>query len=508
MSGSSTTLVCILDGFGLNSKEEGNAVAQARKPNIDRLMRSCPMTTLITHGERVGLPDGQMGNSEVGHLNIGAGREVEQWLLRISRALKGEFLSSSSQWREFVSVAQSSPTIHVIGLYSSGGVHSHLNHLHLLIERLLKESKSEVRLHLFTDGRDVSPNSARDDIEALQQFLSDKPRCKISTICGRFYGMDRDKRWERTKKAYDLIVKGVGASESDPLDFLERSYAEGITDEFIEPGVVNSAPVKEGDSIVFFNFREDRMRQIVRSLVVSDFDGFPREATPVKSQNILCFTDYDHTFHLPFLFEQLEIKNHLGEVVSSHGLRQLRVAETEKYPHVTYFLNGGIEKPYRGEDRVMVPSPRDVKTYDQKPEMSAAEVTQKVIEGISSRQYGLIVVNFANCDMVGHTGDLSAAVKAVETVDNCLGLIIGELEKINGVAVIFADHGNAEQMVNYSDGSPFTAHTTYPVPFIIFGHSTKTLRQGGALCDVAPTVLQIMGISQPKEMTGQSLIAS
>ncbi|MEY4669004.1 MAG: hypothetical protein RL518_1703 [Pseudomonadota bacterium] len=503
----SPTLLCILDGFGLNPNTEGNAVAQANKPVIDELMRRYPHATLTTFGEQVGLPDGQMGNSEVGHLNIGAGRVVEQWLLRISRAFQGSFLQDSKEYTTFIKATAASKTIHVVGLYSTGGVHSHLEHMKLFIQRLVEDnSNARVALHLISDGRDVSPTAFKTDLAELQTFLKGYPRCTVASVCGRFFAMDRDKRWERVQVAYDAIALGKGTVTSDLLSYVNDSYAKGTTDEFLEPAVSSPLKLEATDGLVFFNFREDRMREIVSALCAEKFDGFPRTAPVLPMSQVLCFTDYDRTLHLPFLFPQLDIANHLGEAVAAAGKKQLRVAETEKYPHVTYFLNGGIEKPYQGEDRKMVPSPRDVKTYDLKPEMSAPGVAELVVDGIRSNTYDLIVVNFANCDMVGHTGVVPAAVKAVETVDACLGQILKTLKEAKGQALIIADHGNAEQMVNYEDGTPHTAHTTYPVPVILVDHADSiTLRSNGALCDVAPTILKMMGLPQPKEMTGKSL---
>ena len=502
------TLLCVLDGFGLNPNPVGNAVALAKKPIIDGLLRLYPHATLTTFGERVGLPKGQMGNSEVGHLNIGAGREVEQWLLRISRALTGSFLDQSETYKRFIASVQSSPTIHIVGLLSTGGVHSHSEHLLLLLNRLTKDLPDKsIALHLISDGRDVGPTSFQHDLRQLQAALSSMPQCSIRSVCGRFFAMDRDKRWERVKAAYDAIACGVGTSIESPNTYVQECYAKGMTDEFLDPATVKASPATADDAYIFFNFREDRMRELVSALCSPTFTEFGRGAPLPERERVLCFTEYDHSLHLPFLFKQLEIKNHLGEVVSRHGIKQLRVAETEKYPHVTYFLNGGIEKAYDGEERQLVPSPRDVKTYDLKPEMSAHGVTELVVQGLRSKKYGLIVVNFANCDMVGHTGVVEAGVRAVETVDRCLGEILAALKEVGGQALIIADHGNAEQMVNYLDGSPHTAHTTFPVPVILVDYTRPvTLRPDGALCDVAPTVLSMMQLPQPVEMTGVSLI--
>lgn len=501
-----TTLLCVLDGFGLNPNSEGNAVALAKTPTISGLLKKSPNSTLTTFGEVVGLPSGQMGNSEVGHLNIGAGRVIEQWLLRIDKALRGNMLATSSVFKNFKSTLSKDSTLHLAGLLSGGGVHSSKEHLYRLIESLASEFKGKILLHLFTDGRDTPPTSGEDYIEELSLFLEKFPAVKIATVCGRFYAMDRDKRWERTEKAFKLIRDGEGTKESDPITVFKKSYASNVTDEFIEPHTINYSGAKIGDGIIFWNFREDRMRQIVRSLCIDSFDGFSRSSVVFPRDRVISFTDYDHTFHLPYLFESIEIRNGLGEVVANAGLTQLRIAETEKYPHVTYFFNGGNEIPYPREDRILIPSPRDVKTYDQKPEMSAIEVTEKLVGAIESGKFDLIVVNFANCDMVGHTGVLSAAIKAVETVDTCLGKVLSALDKMKGQAVIIADHGNAEQMIDYETGEPHTAHTTFPVPVIIYGtQSAIRVRGGGALSDIAPTILKMMGISKPAEMTGAAL---
>lgn len=509
-----TTLLCILDGFGLNPESRGNAVALANKPVIDNLMRTSPNATLVTYGERVGLPAGQMGNSEVGHLNIGAGREVEQWLLRISRALKGSFLDSSQSYLKFITSTKATEekqgVINIVGLLSSGGVHSHSEHLKLLLKRLrIDLPDRDIALHLISDGRDVSPSAFQGDLNDIESFITSLGRCKIRSICGRFFAMDRDKRWERVQAAYNAIVLGKGIAIVDPRSYVRESYAIGVTDEFLEPAVIGAGVANSSfDSYIFFNFREDRMREIVTAICSPDFNEFQRAEVLPNRERVLCFTEYDHKLGLPFLFQQLDIKNHLGEVVAHSGIKQLRVAETEKYPHVTYFLNGGIEEPYLGEERKMVPSPRDVKTYDQKPEMSARGVTELVVTGLRSKEYGLIVVNFANCDMVGHTGVIEAGIKAVETVDSCLGEILGVVKETGGDALIIADHGNAEQMIDYSDGLPNTAHTTFPVPVVLFNYraGAARLRGDGALCDVAPTVLEMMGLQKPVEMSGKGLI--
>lgn len=504
-----TTLLCILDGFGLNPDTLGNAITAAETPNFDRMWANNPHATLVTHGERVGLPAGQMGNSEVGHLNIGAGRVVEQWLVRIGKGLKDPSFSKNASYKNFLKSTQSSPRIHLIGLLSNGGVHSHTDHLLSILERLHQESTAELIIHIVTDGRDTPPESAFEFISEFERHAASLTRWRFGSVCGRFFAMDRDKRWERTKKAYDLYMHGVGSQDLKPLHAVQASYEKNITDEFIEPVIFGESTIHEGDGVILWNFREDRVRQITASLCGKHFEGFERKVPPISADKVLCLTEYDKTFALPFLFAPLSITNHLGETVSKAGLSQIRIAETEKYPHVTYFLNGGIETVYQGEDRKLIPSPRDVKTYDQKPQMSAAEVCAATVEAIQSKKYALVVVNFANCDMVGHTGSLAAAIKAVETVDECLGKIIPALESVNGAGVIIADHGNAELMINYVDHTPHTAHTTFPVPVVVLGKSgAKPLRDDGALCDVAPTILSLMGLSKPSEMSGKSLFRS
>ena len=497
------TLLCILDGLGLNPKSEGNAVHAAKKPTLDRLFKECPTTTLLTHGTRVGLPEGHMGNSEVGHLNIGAGRVVEQWLYRISRDLPKVIAETKLENKN---------TVHVIGLFSQGGVHSDLSHMKILCEALLAKGAPKIQLHLISDGRDTSPNIFRKDLGELVPFLEKHPAIQIASVSGRFYAMDRDKRWERTEQAFRVIVNGagdaIGSSPAEITKYIEASYAKSITDEFIEPRTTSGTKILPDETIVFFNFRADRMRQLVGAISQANFTEFDRKTSAHKSDNILCMTSYDERFKLRALFEATSIKNHLGEAISKAGLSQLRTAETEKYPHVTYFLNGLIETPLTGETREMVASPKDVKTYDLKPEMSAHGVEEIVIKGLNSNNYDLIVANFANCDMVGHTGILSAATKAVEVVDGCLGRILEALATKGGRALIIADHGNAEQMIDYDSGLPHTAHTTFPVPAILVGYDQSTkLRDGGALCDVAPTVLNMLGLTQPTEMTGKSLIS-
>ncbi len=499
------TVLIVLDGLGLNPNPKANAVALAKKPVLDLLFASSPHSTLITHGTRVGLPEGCMGNSEVGHLNIGAGRVVEQWLLKIGRVFERGNLSDFKPFEPFLKNAVRDNAVHVLGLLSEGGVHSHTDHLYGLLPCLIKEDFKKIALHVLTDGRDTPPQSAINDIKRLEKFCAEHPQCFIATVSGRFFGMDRDKRWERVERAYRAIAEGSGPKFGSASECLTKAYASSVTDEFIEPHIINSTPIASKDSLIFFNFRADRMREIVSALTQPNFSNFTRANNLVDRTRVVCFTDYDKTFGLPFLFEPEEINNHLGEVVSKRGLTQLRTAETEKYPHVTYFFNGGNEVAYPGEERSLIPSPRDVKTYDLKPEMSAFAVKDVVINAIKEGKFDLIVVNFANCDMVGHTGVLDAAIKAVETVDSCLGEILAELKRVDGQALIIADHGNCEQMTDYNTGEPHTSHTTYPVPVILFNAPGK-LRDGGALCDVAPTILRLIGLTQPSEMSGRSLL--
>ncbi|MCB0339890.1 MAG: 2,3-bisphosphoglycerate-independent phosphoglycerate mutase, partial [Bdellovibrionales bacterium] len=460
----SPTLLCILDGVGLNPNPRANAFAQANKPNISKLLASSPNATLVTHGTRVGLPAGHMGNSEVGHLNIGAGRVVEQWLVRISRELAQGALDHSADFQSLLKNLPPTATLHLVGLVSAGGVHSQVDHLYLLLESLSKYKIGRIALHIITDGRDTAPDNGLRVIQELEGKIRSYSNCCIASICGRFYAMDRDKRWERTQKFYDAVMLGKASHSNSASEWMQACYEQEIFDEFLEPAVVNPVAVGSSDAFLFFNFRADRMRQIVSALFRPDFNGFLRASPPVSPKRILTFTEYDASFPIPFLFSPVEIKNHLGEVVSKAQIKQLRTAETEKYPHVTYFFNGGNEEPFANEERTLIPSPRDVRTYDLKPEMSARQVCDVVVNALESKQFGLVVVNFANGDMVGHTGVLSAGIKAVEVVDECLGKIIPVLDKLSGQALIIADHGNCEQMENYETGAPHTAHTTYPVP--------------------------------------------
>jgi 2,3-bisphosphoglycerate-independent phosphoglycerate mutase len=509
MSVTQPTVLCIVDGFGINPNPLGNAVLAATKPNFDRLFANYPHNTLVTHGVRVGLPEGYMGNSEVGHLNIGAGRVVLQWLYRISHELKSGFLERSATFSQFSHAITPTAKIHLVGLYSDGGVHSYGEHLHILIDRLLILHPGEIVLHLITDGRDTAPQIAAQEVRTLLTFLETRPRCTIASVSGRFYAMDRDKRWERTKCAYDAIVGGIdeGTPKAGIVKWIESAYQKGTGDEFLEPAVFAQRPINDADGVIFWNFRADRMRQLVAAMTQTNFDGFVRVAPSHAATRTLLFTNYNPTFKLPYLFEPITIEDHLGAVVSNAGLQQLRTAETEKYPHVTYFFNGGVETAWPGEERSLIPSPREVKTYDEKPEMSAFAVKDVVVNAILALRHDLIVVNFANCDMVGHTGVLAAATRAVEVVDQCVGEITKALDSVGGQMLLLADHGNCEQMIDYETGVPHTAHTTFPVPVLLYTKDTTAkLRGGGALCDVAPTILTMMNLPQPNAMTGRSLL--
>ena len=502
------TMLMILDGFGENEKEDSNAVKLANTPNIDKLMKTCPTTDIHTSGLDVGLPEGQMGNSEVGHTNIGAGRIVYQELTRITKSIEeGDFFSIP----EFVGAIENCKKyhskLHLMGLLSDGGVHSHIRHLFALLELAKRKDFEEVYVHCFMDGRDTPPTSGESYLAELEEKMKEKGVGKIATITGRFYAMDRDKRWQRVEKAYNALVKGEGERKASSTLAIEGSYQKEIFDEFVEPTVITNgeapvATIGEHDSVIFFNFRPDRAREITRSLVDTDFHEFPTKPLDLY---YVCMTSYDETMpNVHIAFKKEELKNTFGEYIAKKGLTQLRIAETEKYAHVTFFFNGGEEKQYPGEDRILVPSPK-VETYDLKPEMSAPEVTQKVVEAINSKKYDCIILNYANPDMVGHTGNLEAAIKAIETIDTCVGKVVEAVNRQNGVLLITADHGNAEQMIDYKTGEPHTAHTTNPVPFILVGRENAKLKEG-RLADLAPTMLSIMGLEKPEEMTGESLI--
>ena len=501
------TMLMILDGFGINERKDGNAIAIANTPVIDKLLKLNPNTTIKTSGLDVGLPEGQMGNSEVGHTNIGAGRIVYQELTRITKSIEdGDFFSIPELVGAIENCKKHNSKLHIMGLLSNGGVHSHIRHLYALLELAKRKDFEDVYVHCFLDGRDTPPASGEGFITELEQKMAEKGVGKIASISGRFYSMDRDKRWERVEKSYNALVNGIGEKATSATQAIEESYQKEIFDEFVLPTLIcnNDEPIAtigENDSVIFLNFRPDRAREITRSLVDKDFTGFERKYFPLY---YVCFTNYDETIeNVHIVFKKDEIKNTLGEIVSKKGLTQLRIAETEKYAHVTFFFNGGEEKQYKGEDRILIPSPK-VETYDMKPEMSAIEVTDKVVEVIESKKYNTIILNYANPDMVGHTGNLEATIKAIETIDTCVGRVVEALEKVNGVAIITADHGNSEQMIDYITGEPHTAHTTNPVPLILVGK--KATLKPGRLADLAPTMLEIMGIEKPAEMTGTSLI--
>ena len=506
-------MLIILDGWGINPQREGNAVAAARTPVLDRLAADYPATQLVTCGPDVGLPDGIMGNSEVGHLNIGAGRVVYQDLLRINRAIAdGTFFENPELNRVMAAVSASGGRLHLFGLVSDGGVHSQLTHLLALLDMAREKGVVQTLVQAITDGRDTAPDSGAGFMAQVQAHIARNAYGRIASVCGRYYAMDRDKRWERTARAWDLYVRGGGRRAADPVQAVREAYAAGETDEFIEPVAVCDpdgqfpGTVRDGDGIVFFNFRADRARQLTRAFTVAEFAEFDRGLCP-RLAGFVTMTIYDESFTVPVAFGPVHLAKILGEVVSDRGLRQLRIAETEKYAHVTYFFNGGEETPFAGEDRCLIPSPRDVPTYDHKPEMSAVAVTDEVLRRIDTDRYDLIVLNFANMDMVGHTGVMDAAVRACETVDRCVGRIADKLKEKGGAALITADHGNAEKLLD-ENGHVHTAHTLNPVRLILVDEQRKStrLRPAGRLADIAPTLLDLMGIAQPAEMTGQTLI--
>ena len=494
----------ILDGFGI-AGDKSNAIEAAKTPNIDRLFSSNPITQIGASGMDVGLPDGQMGNSEVGHTNIGAGRVVYQELTRITKSIKdGDFFENEAFLKAIENVKKNNSALHLMGLLSDGGVHSHNTHLYGLVELAKRCGIENVYVHALLDGRDVPPSSGRDYVADCVFQMEKIGVGKIATVMGRYYAMDRDNRWDRVEKAYAAMVYGEGVQESDPVKAVESSYTNGVTDEFVIPVVCEkNAEIKANDSVIFFNFRPDRAREITRSFVDPDFAGFERR-NGCFPLTYVCMTQYDATMpNVNIAFKPQSLVNTLGEYISDKGMTQLRIAETEKYAHVTFFFNGGVERTYEGEDRVLVASPK-VATYDLQPEMSAYEVADKAVERIESGNYDVIILNFANCDMVGHTGVFNAAVKAVEAVDECVGKVIAAIEKMGGMAIITADHGNADKMYD-EDMSPFTAHTTNPVPFCVIGYPCQ-LREGGRLADIAPTMLKMLGLPQPAEMDGASII--
>ena len=505
------TFLMILDGFGLNEKTEANAVYMAKTPNIDGLMKEYPFVHGNASGLAVGLPDGQMGNSEVGHLNMGAGRIVYQELTRISKEIEdGDFFKNEALKAGMENVKNNDSCLHLYGLLSDGGVHSHNTHLYGLLEMAKREGISKVYVHCFLDGRDTSPTSGKGFMEELEQEMKKIGVGEIATVMGRYYVMDRDNRWERVETAYKAIAFGEGKQAVNAVEAVAASYAEDVTDEFVVPTVItkNGAPVatvNDKDTIIFYNFRPDRAREITRSFCADEFTGFDRGTK--KDVTYICFTEYDVTIpNKQVAFHKVELNNTFGQFLASQGLTQARIAETEKYAHVTFFFNGGVEEPNPGEDRILVNSPK-VATYDLKPEMSAYEVCDNLVDAIRSDKYDVIIINFANPDMVGHTGVLEAAVAAVEAVDTCVGRAVSALKEVGGSMFLCADHGNAEQLVDYATGESFTAHTINPVPFILINYEEGVgLRENGCLADIAPTLIEMMGLEQPEEMTGTSLL--
>ncbi len=497
-------VLMILDGFGI-APDEGNAIVAAKHPNLDKILKENPVTKIGASGMDVGLPDGQMGNSEVGHTNIGAGRIVYQELTRITKSAQdGDMDKNPALVSAMESAKENGKVLHLMGLLSDGGVHSHNTHLYALLGMAKRMGLEKVYVHCFLDGRDVPPSSGKSYVMELQEKLKELGIGKVATVMGRYYAMDRDNRWERVEKAYAAMVYGEGEKAPCPVCAVQNSYDKEVTDEFVVPVVCDGAePISEGDSVIFYNFRPDRAREITRTLVDPDFAGFERKKGffPV---HYVCMTQYDATMpNVDVAYKPESLKNTFGEYISNQGMTQLRIAETEKYAHVTFFFNGGVEKQYPGEDRILVKSPA-VATYDLQPEMSAYEVTDKMVEAVKSGKYDALILNYANCDMVGHTGVFEAAVKAVEAVDTCLGRVVDAVKEMGGCVLLTADHGNADKMVD-DDGTPFTAHTTNPVPFCVINHPCK-LREGGRLADIAPTMLKVLGLPQPEEMTGESII--
>ncbi len=499
----------IMDGYGYRDSEMGNAIRTAKTPNMDKFLADCPNTLIGASGMDVGLPNGQMGNSEVGHTNIGAGRIVYQELTRITKSIEdGDFFENEAFQHAVDQCLWFDSTLHIFGLMSDGGVHSHIDHICALLELAKKKGLTKVCVHCFMDGRDTPPTSGAGYVQKVVNKINELGIGCISTISGRYYAMDRDKRWDRLERAYNAIVRGEApVYEGEPVQAVLNSYENNVTDEFIEPVIITpGANVRKDDAVIFANFRPDRAREITRAIVDPDFDGFFREDgnLPVK---FVCMTQYDATMpNVEVAFKPQSLTNTFGEYIAEKGLTQLRIAETEKYAHVTFFFNGGVEKEYKNEDRALIKSP-SVATYDLKPEMSANEVTDEVLARIASDKYDVIILNFANCDMVGHTGVFDAAVKAVETVDACVGKVVDALTAKGGAALITADHGNADQMLEDDGVSPFTAHSTNPVPLVLVGRDdVKALAAGGVLADLAPTMLELLGLDKPEEMTGKSLL--
>ena len=502
---SDRVLLCILDGWGISNDTKYNAVYSANTPNYDNFMKNMSHTTIHADGLNVGLPEGQMGNSEVGHLNIGAGRIVYQELTRINKAIaEGDFFKNEEFLNAINHVKKNNSSLHIYGLVSSGGVHSAMNHLEALIKMAADNGLKNVYVHAFLDGRDTPPESAETFLAEIEETLKKYNLPKIASIIGRYWAMDRDKRWERIEKAYNCLVLGEGNKADSSKEAILNSYKNGKTDEFVEPVNIGGKRISDNDAVIFFNYRPDRAREITRAIAFKDFDGFNRKKV-LNNLYYVCMTQYDETFRLPVAFKPQKLVNILGEVLDANNIKQFRTAETEKYAHITFFFNGGVEEPNKLETRKLVASPK-VATYDLKPEMSAYEVCDNVLEALDNKDYGFILVNFANPDMVGHTGVMEAAVKACSAVDECVGKIAEKALK-NGVKMIItADHGNAEWMFNEQTNAPQTAHTTNIVPFIIVDSEKYNLKETGALCDIAPTILDLMGIKQPSEMTGHSMI--
>ena len=505
-------VLCILDGYGINENHEHNAIYEAKTPVMDMLMKEYPWVKGGASGLDVGLPDGQMGNSEVGHLNIGAGRVVYQELTRITKSIEdGDFFENEALLAAVENCKKNDSSLHLYGLVGPGGVHSHQRHLYGLLELAKRNGLEKVYVHCFLDGRDTPPTSAKSFVKELLDEMEKLGVGEVATVSGRYYAMDRDKRWDRVQKAYDNLTKATGKQFACPLCGIQASYDEGVNDEFVVPFVVAKdgkpvATIKDNDSVIFFNFRPDRAREITRCFCDDEFDGFDRG--PRIKTTYVCFTDYDETIQNKLVaFKKERLDNTLHEYVASKGLKQIHTAETEKYAHVTFFFNGGVEEKSEGEEWVLVDSPKDVATYDLKPEMSAYKVKDKLVEAIKSGKYDLIICNFANSDMVGHTGVEAAAIAAVEAVDSCVGEAYEALKEVDGVMFICADHGNSDQMVDYTTGLPHTAHTTNPVPFVLVNADPEyKLAEGGKLCDIAPTLLELLGLPQPAEMTGKSLL--
>ena len=503
------TMLMILDGWGISENKQYNAVEAANKPNFDKLWANYPHTKLSASGLDVGLPKGQMGNSEVGHLNIGAGRIIYQDFTKINKEIaEGNFFKNPAFLNAIKNAKEKNTSLHIMGLLSDGGVHSHIEHLEALLKLCKDNGLKNVYVHAFLDGRDVPPKCALKYIDMIEKYMSELGVGKIATVSGRYYAMDRDKRWDRVEKAYNALVKGEGLKANTAREAVEKSYDKNVVDEFVVPTVIcdNGKPIakiSENDSVIFYNFRPDRAREITRALVDKKFDGFKREIFPLY---YVCMTQYDKTIEdVDIAYRPETYANTLGEYLSKNGLKQLRIAETEKYAHVTFFFNGGVEAPNKNEDRILIQSPK-VATYDMQPEMSANEVCERVLFEIDSDKYDVIILNFANPDMVGHTGVFDAAKKAVETVDGCLGKIYNKIMEKGGQLIVTADHGNAEKMVDYETKAPFTAHTTNAVPFILIGAGDVKLREKGRLSNIAPTMLDIMGLKIPDEMTEKSLI--